>query len=91
MADAWWGIDGDATLMQCMVAAVSDRAPGLFAHGMPHREQWVYLVAVLDPPYITRVAFEDAMVRFAEAGFPDDPRFRLRGGGGAWLPVAPSG
>jgi hypothetical protein len=37
-------------------------------------------VALLDVPFITREAFEEAMVRFVEAGFPLHPRFRLRWG-----------
>src|SRR5262249_30802365 len=52
----------------------------LFAKPTPREEGWVYLVAVLDAPFVTLTAFEAAMVRFAEAGFPGDSRFRLRWG-----------
>ena len=79
-ADAWWGIDGDATLLESMIAALSPRPPGLYAKATPREALGVYLVAVLDAPCVTRAAFEDAMTRFADAGFPNDPRFRLEGG-----------
>jgi hypothetical protein len=78
-ADAWWGINGDATLLEGGVIEPGESA-GLYAKATPHAEGWVYLVAMIDAPFITRVAFEEAMVRFAEAGFPRDPRFRLRWG-----------
>ena len=74
--DAWWGIDGDATLLE---SRVGDNAQ-LFAKPTPHRERWVYLVAVFAAPFVTRDAFEEAMCRCAEAGFPRDPIFRLRAG-----------
>ena len=80
--DAWWGIDGDATLLE----ARAGNAAEMFAKPTRHWERWVYLVAVCDAPFVTREAFEEAMCRFADAGFPDDPRFRLREGD-AWLPV----
>ena len=72
-ADAWWGIDGDATLLE---SRAGDAAT-LFAKPW---NQWVYLVAVVGAPFVTREAFEGAMVRFADAGFPRDPRFQLREG-----------
>ena len=75
-ADAWWGIDGDATLLQSCVG----RPGRLFAHPTPHWERWVYLVAVFEAPYVTRQAFEAAMCVFADAGFPRDARFQLREG-----------
>jgi hypothetical protein len=81
-ADAWWGIDGDATLLE---SCIGDSA-ALFAKPTPHWERWVYLVAVFDAPFVTREAFEQAMCRFADAGFPHDPRFQLREGD-PWLPV----
>jgi hypothetical protein len=79
--DAWWGIDGDATLLQSGVTSVlvGSRA-GLLAHATPHEEGWVYLRAVFDAPFVTRVAFEAAMVRFAEVGFPRAAPFQLRWG-----------
>ncbi len=79
-ADAWWGIDGDATLLESGVAAAGPGPARLFAKPTPHPEGWVYLVAVFDAPFVTRAAFEAAMVRFAEAGFPAAPQFRLRWG-----------
>jgi hypothetical protein len=35
---------------------------------------------VFDAPFVTRTAFEAAMIRFAEAGFPSGPGFQLRWG-----------
>jgi hypothetical protein len=84
-ADAWWGIDGDATLME---SRVGDSAE-LFAKPTPYWERWVYLVAVFDAPFVTREAFEEAMCRFADAGFPRDPRFQLAEGD-PWLRVRSS-
>jgi hypothetical protein len=84
--DAWWGIDGDATLLESWTARASGRRPGLFAKPTDHEERWVYLVAVFDAPFVTRAAFEGAMTRFAEAGFPRDPSFRLRPGD-PWLEI----
>jgi hypothetical protein len=74
-ADAWWTIDGDATLLESSIGPAR-----LLAKATPHDERWVYLVAVFEAPFVTRAAFELAMVRFADAGFPHDLRFRLRHG-----------
>lgn len=76
-ADAWWGIDGDATLLESAVASVARRPAGLYVKPTPHWERWVYLVAIFDAAFVTREAFEDAMCRFVEAGFPRAPQFRL--------------
>ena len=79
-ADAWWGIDGDATLLESGVVGALPQPAGLFAKATEHEERWVYLVAVVDAPFVTRAAFEEAMVRFADAGFPRGDRFQLRWG-----------
>ena len=79
-ADAWWGIDGDATLLESSVVGSSPGPARLFAKATQHQEQWVYLVAVFAAPFVTRVAFEAAMVRFAEAGFPRSQSFLLKWG-----------
>ena len=81
--DAWWGIDGDATLFQSSVASISGRPAQLLVHATPHRERRVYVRAVIDAPFITRSAFEAAMEVVADAGFPNHPRFRLRDGDAA--------
>src|SRR5262245_35590417 len=61
--DAWWGIDGDATLLESRVVGVGNGGPArLFAKPTDDDERWVNLVAVLDGPFITRTAFEAAMV-----------------------------
>lgn len=80
VADAWWGIDGDATLLESGTASGLGRPPSLFAKPTPHEERWVYLVAVFDAPFVTREAFEEAMIRFADAGFPNRPEFQLQKG-----------
>jgi hypothetical protein len=80
VADAWWGIDGDATLLESGVVGALPGPARLLAKPTPHEERWVYLVAVFDAPFVTRAAFEAAMVRFAEAGFPYGSQFRLRRG-----------
>ena len=83
-ADAWWGIDEDATLLQSAVAGVfpgpNQQLAGLVAQATAHPEQWVYLFAVFDAPFVTRTAFEAAMLSFADAGFPSGRRFELRSG-----------
>jgi hypothetical protein len=79
-ADAWWGVDGDATLLESSIVGIRKGPPRLFAKATPHVERWVYLVAILDAPFVTRTAFEAAMVRFADAGFPNHRRFQLREG-----------
>lgn len=84
--DAWWGIDGDATLLESRV----NTAPELFAKPTSYEERWVYLVALFDARFVTREAFEEAMCRFANAGFPRDPRFQLREGD-PWVPVSGGG
>lgn len=76
-ADAWWSINGDATLLQTMTARMQEQA-SFHAKPTPHDDRWVYLVAILDRPFIIRDDFEAAMTRFAQAGFPADPRFHLR-------------
>jgi hypothetical protein len=76
-ADAWWGIEGDVTLLESGVVGALAGPARLFAKPTPHEERWVYLVAVFDAPFVTRAAFEAAMVRFAEAGFPRGLLFQL--------------
>jgi hypothetical protein len=76
-ADAWWGIDNDATLLESAVVSGAGGSARLFAKATPHEENWVYLEAVFDAPFVTREAFEAAMVRFAEAGFPRALKFKL--------------
>jgi len=83
-ADAWWGIDGDATLMQSYIVGIGPGPARLFAKLSPDHRR-VYLVTVLDAQFVTRTAFEAAMVRFAEEGFPRHPRFQLRRGDGPVL------
>ena len=79
-ADAWWAIDGDATLLESATAGSYPGPARLFAKATQHQERWVYLVAVFNAPFVTRIAFEAAMVRFAEAGFPRSSLFQLRWG-----------
>jgi hypothetical protein len=79
-ADAWWAIDGDRTLLESRVVRVSNGQVGLYAAATPHDDRSVFLHAVFDADYVSRHAFEGAMVNFAEAGFPLDQRFRLRWG-----------
>ena len=84
--DAWWGINGDRTLLESRIVQLSSKPCGLYAKATDHVDLSVYLEAVLDGPYITRTGFEDAMAHFATAGFPSDPRFQLRWGD-PWLEV----
>jgi hypothetical protein len=86
-ADAWWGVDGEATLLEAWVARLSKRPPGLYAKAPRYREQSVGLEAVFDAEFVTREGFERAMTSFAKAGFPRDPRFGLRWGE-HWLAVS---
>ena len=81
-ADAWWGIAGDATLLESAVVGATSWSAGLFAKRAPYEndEQRIYLVAIFDAPYVTRMAIEAAMVRFAEAGFPRASLFQLEPG-----------
>jgi hypothetical protein len=78
--DAWWGIDGDMTLLESQVVNSRSGPARLFARPTRHEDQSVYLVAVIDAPFVTRPAFEDAMAAFADAGFPSADRFSLRWG-----------
>jgi hypothetical protein len=77
-ADAWWGIEGDAALVQSCIARMAGRLPGLYACRSVSEEGSVDLLAVLEDPYITREAFEVVLSRFAALGFPDGERFRLQ-------------
>ena len=77
--DGWWGIDGDATLLETSVVGDPSMAR-MFAKATPHIERWVYLVATIAAPFVTRSAFEAAMERFADAGFPNGMQFQLRCG-----------
>src|SRR4051812_30900236 len=52
--DAWWGIDGDATLLESAITGIAQRPPGLYAKPTARWERWVYLVAVFDAPFVTR-------------------------------------
>ena len=78
--DVWWGIDGDPALLESWVVGLSTRPAGLLAAASGHRNHSVRLQAVFDSPFVTRAEFEVAMARFAEAGFPLAPQFRLRRG-----------
>jgi hypothetical protein len=78
--DAWWGIDEDATLLELSVEGVSRETAGLYVKASPREERWVYLVALYTDEYVTRTAYEVAMVLFAEAGFPRDPELQLHWG-----------
>ncbi|WP_425614905.1 hypothetical protein NA78x_004789 [Anatilimnocola sp. NA78] len=80
--DAWWGIDGDATLVESWIAERAHCPPGLYVKPVAHAEEWSYLFAVIDAPAITRLAFEAAMSRFADAGFPSSLRVEP---GAPWL------
>jgi hypothetical protein len=85
-ADAWWGMGGDATLLESAVARVARCKPGLYARKTEHEEGWVYLRAVFELPFVTRQAFEAAMTQFVALGFPDAPLFDLRPDQGlVWL------
>jgi hypothetical protein len=77
-ADAWWGIAGDATLLETWIARSVNREAGLYARRTEHEEGWVYLRAILDVPFITRSVFEGVMSQFAALGFPFGERFQLR-------------
>ena len=83
--DAWWGIDGDATLVQAWAVSAVGHPVGLYAQMTPHDEAWCYLSAVIDAHFVTRVAFEAAMSRFVELGFPTSTLFHLTTGSGLTL------
>jgi hypothetical protein len=75
--DAWWGIDEDATLLESVVASQSpNRSAGLYARATTDPKRWVYLLALIEAPHITRVAFEEAMNRFVQFGFPRNEKLR---------------
>lgn len=76
-ADAWWGIDGDAALVQSYIARMTNRPSGLYARRMEDADGWVDLLAVIEAPSVTREAFEAVLSQFAELGFPDAEGFRL--------------
>jgi hypothetical protein len=76
--DAWWGVDGDATLLEASVARVMQWRPGLYARRTEHEEGWIYLRVVFPLPFITRTAFEAVMAQFVALGFPTGERFQLR-------------
>jgi hypothetical protein len=77
-ADAWWCCGDDATLLESRVSDVGSGACGLFARRREGELRWVYLLLVVDQPYVTRDAFERAMDRLVELGFPGHARFQLR-------------
>ena len=76
-ADAWWGIEGDAALVESRIARMAGRSPGLYARRAEDEDGWVHLLAVIEGPFITREAFEAVLSQFAELGFPNSERFRL--------------
>ena len=76
--DAWWSVDGDATLLQSSVVGRGWSQPaGLYAWQTDHDLRWVYLVLIVDRDNITRVVFEHAMSQFVSLGFPSGHRFTL--------------
>lgn len=75
--DAWWGVNEDATLLESIVAKMTQYKPGLYARKTEHEEGWVYLRAVFKLPFITRQAFEAAMGQFIALGFPEAELFDL--------------
>jgi hypothetical protein len=77
--DAWWGVNGDATLLESsLVKATRCGESGLYARKTEHEEGWVYLLAVFELPFVTRQAFEAAMTQFSDLGFPDAELFDLQ-------------
>lgn len=74
--DAWWGVDGDATLLESSIAQAARVKPGLYARKT--EQGWVYLRAVFELPFVTRQAFEAAMTQFYALGFPNAELFDLR-------------
>jgi hypothetical protein len=86
VADAWWGVGEDATLLQSSVAKVVRCKPGLYARKTEHEEGWVYLTAVFELPFVTRQGFEAAMAQFVALGFPNAEVFDLQPAqGSVWL------
>lgn len=77
-ADAWWGVGGDATLLESSVVGLARREPGLYARKTENQEGWVYLKVVFEQLFVTREAFEAAMLQFRNLGFPDSELFKLR-------------
>ena len=76
-ADAWWGILGDATLVESCIARRSQHSAGHYAWRAGDETGRIGLLAVLDSPYVSRTAFEASLTRFAALGFPAGQRFRL--------------
>ena len=70
--DAWWEIDGDATLIQTYTNGhIASLSVGLHANFTENELSHTYLTAVFATGHIDRDSFEMAMSRFAELGFPD--------------------
>jgi hypothetical protein len=76
--DAWWGADGDATLLESSIAKLTREKPGLYARKTDHENGWVYLRAIFELPFVTRQVFEAAMTQFHALGFPNAELFDLR-------------
>jgi hypothetical protein len=74
--DAWAELAGEVTLIESRATRDPAKA-GLFARQTEKELGFVYLMPVILAPYVTRPAFEAAMERYVEIGWPDDPRFRL--------------
>jgi hypothetical protein len=77
VADAWWGVDEDATLLECRVIGGSVDTPGLiFQPRRAELPRWLHIQAVVDSPHVTRVVFEEIMQSAYRSGFPGAHRFK---------------
>lgn len=85
--DAWWGIEGDATLLEVWAEPVARQPAGLYARMTSDEVPRCSLTAVVDAQSVTRVAFESVMSRFAELGFPSALLFQLTTGTELVLPL----
>ncbi len=66
--DCWWGVDGDATLLQCK--AIAGVIPRYTLQIIRSDHAWIYLSAELNCEYITPQHIEEVMNIFYEIGFP---------------------
>ncbi|MFC2995158.1 hypothetical protein ACFODO_07735 [Acinetobacter sichuanensis] len=67
--DIWWGVDGDATLLECR--AVNNIEKNRYTIFEANNDgNWVYLLGEINISYVTRQDVENAMSYFYKLGYP---------------------
>jgi hypothetical protein len=66
--DLYWAARGDVVFLSVVTQSLLGDEPGLHARWADHRPRMVYLLAIVDRPYVTRAIVEGVMAQAAKFG-----------------------